>query len=262
MALEIATTINELVSTNPAGTDDTSRGDDHIRLLKSVLKATFPAIAGAVTASHAQLNQLGTIISSLATAVQRDGAVAMTGALNMGSQRITALATPTANTDATTKKYVDDLVSAAVAAVEEQRQRLYPVGSRIILGGVDTPPSTLLGFGTWSLVSKDRVMIGAGATYARGATGGAAEITLEGGQLPAHKHTLFADEIVGETAGDLGSPTQQVPRFFDIEGNNEQYRLKQTTREATVGLSGTSGASAPIPILPPYEAVNIWQRTA
>lgn len=42
MSLESATFIQSLVSTNPVASDAVSQGDDHIRLLKSVLKATFP----------------------------------------------------------------------------------------------------------------------------------------------------------------------------------------------------------------------------
>ena len=56
MGLETGSFISDLVATNPLGTDDRSQGDDHIRLIKSVLKTTFPNVAGAVTASHAQLN--------------------------------------------------------------------------------------------------------------------------------------------------------------------------------------------------------------
>lgn len=56
MSLEIATYINGLDVTNPTATDPKSQGDDHLRLLKSTLKATFPAVTGAVTASHTQLN--------------------------------------------------------------------------------------------------------------------------------------------------------------------------------------------------------------
>ena len=40
--------------------------------------------------------------------VEKDGSVAMTGNLNMGVKKIVNLAAPTANTDAATKKYVDD----------------------------------------------------------------------------------------------------------------------------------------------------------
>ena len=40
--------------------------------------------------------------------LEKDGTVAMTGNLNMGTKKIVNLATPTANNDAATKKYVDD----------------------------------------------------------------------------------------------------------------------------------------------------------
>ncbi|CAH3192636.1 unnamed protein product, partial [Porites evermanni] len=40
--------------------------------------------------------------------LKKDGSVAMTGNLNLGGNKIVGLATPTSNTDAATKKYVDD----------------------------------------------------------------------------------------------------------------------------------------------------------
>lgn len=42
MTIESATYINDLISSYPAGTDAKSQGDDHLRLLKAVLRATFP----------------------------------------------------------------------------------------------------------------------------------------------------------------------------------------------------------------------------
>jgi microcystin-dependent protein len=66
MSLETATYISDLNSANPAGGDAKSLGDDHIRLIKQVIQATFPAIAGAVTPSHTAINQglvpAGTVI--------------------------------------------------------------------------------------------------------------------------------------------------------------------------------------------------------
>jgi hypothetical protein len=48
MALESATYVGELVTTNPVGaTDQRSTADDHLRLLKATLQATFPGMAGA-----------------------------------------------------------------------------------------------------------------------------------------------------------------------------------------------------------------------
>lgn len=56
MALETATYISDLVATNPAVADPTGQGDDHLRLLKATLLATFPSITGAVTATHTAIN--------------------------------------------------------------------------------------------------------------------------------------------------------------------------------------------------------------
>ena len=52
MSLETSTYIDGLVATNPTGTDDLSKGDDHIRLLKSTIKASFPDVDEAVVTIH------------------------------------------------------------------------------------------------------------------------------------------------------------------------------------------------------------------
>ena len=48
MALESATYINDLAAANPVGTDPKSQGDDHIRLIKQVLKNSFLNLSGAI----------------------------------------------------------------------------------------------------------------------------------------------------------------------------------------------------------------------
>lgn len=58
MALESGTYINSLVATNPVATDGLAQADDHMRLMKSTIKATFPSITGAVTATHTEINHL------------------------------------------------------------------------------------------------------------------------------------------------------------------------------------------------------------
>jgi len=52
MGLETGTYINSLVSTNPLGSDERSKGDDHIRLVKSTIKASFPDVDEAVVTIH------------------------------------------------------------------------------------------------------------------------------------------------------------------------------------------------------------------
>jgi hypothetical protein len=58
MPLETATYVSDLVATNPVSSDALGGADDHLRLLKATLQATFPGITGAVTATHTELNQL------------------------------------------------------------------------------------------------------------------------------------------------------------------------------------------------------------
>ena len=56
MALESATYIDGLVVTNPLGSDPLAGADDHLRLIKSTLKSTFPNITGPVTATQGELS--------------------------------------------------------------------------------------------------------------------------------------------------------------------------------------------------------------
>ena len=63
MGLESADYINELVATNPTGTDPKSQGDDHLRTVKRALIQSFPNIDGPVFATPAELNLLSGVTS-------------------------------------------------------------------------------------------------------------------------------------------------------------------------------------------------------
>lgn len=56
MALETGTYISDLVATNPAAGDSKSQGDDHLRLVKAAVKATFPNLTGAMTQTQNTIN--------------------------------------------------------------------------------------------------------------------------------------------------------------------------------------------------------------
>jgi len=58
MGLESATYISDLDSNNPLGTDARSTSDDHHRLVKAVLLASFPNVDGEVTATAATMNDV------------------------------------------------------------------------------------------------------------------------------------------------------------------------------------------------------------
>lgn len=83
MGLESATYISDLVSTNPVAGDPKSQGDDHIRLVKSTIKATFPSVTGAVTATHTELNIIDGLTASTAELNIMDGVTSSTAELNI-----------------------------------------------------------------------------------------------------------------------------------------------------------------------------------
>lgn len=258
MAVESATFLTDLNPANPAGSDGTDRGDDHIRLLKSVLLSTFPNLSGEVTVTADQLNSIADLATTLSSFLLRDGTRPMTGSLEMGGHRVTGVGTPTADTDVATKQYVDEAVAAAREAATEALSAAYPVGVRVILGS-SSDPAVFLGFGEWALVAQNRVMVGAGDEFVRGSTGGSSSIRLTTAQLPEHDHTLIADQEVDVTP--LQSDNQ-VARGRASGSTNFNYGLRGSSFEANLGKSGTTGQGEAVDFMPRYEAVNIWQRTS
>lgn len=102
MPLESATYINGLNASNPTGADTKAEGDDHIRLIKSAVKATLPNLTGAVTADQGELNILDGATLSTAELNLLDGVTASTAELNL-------LAGVTATT--TEINYIDGVTS-------------------------------------------------------------------------------------------------------------------------------------------------------
>ena len=68
MALESGTFINSLVATNPVSTDGLAAADDHMRLIKATILASFPNITGAMTATHSVLNGLDARVTAIESA--------------------------------------------------------------------------------------------------------------------------------------------------------------------------------------------------
>lgn len=89
MGLETGTYISDLVITNPLGSDPRSQGDDHIRLIKTVLKNSFPNINGAMSSTPAQIAAAATLAGYL-TAITGASTVTQ-GDLNSVHSNIAAL---------------------------------------------------------------------------------------------------------------------------------------------------------------------------
>lgn len=113
MALETGTYISDLVATNPTSTDPKSAGDDHLRLVKSTVKATFPNISGAVTPTHTELNYVGGVTSAIQTQINTKGAIA--GQAWTGTHTFPTQTAADNSTKAATTAYVEAATAAEAA---------------------------------------------------------------------------------------------------------------------------------------------------
>ena len=241
MGLETGTYIDSLNSSNPAAGDPVNEGDDHIRLVKSTVKATFPNISGAVTSTHTELNLL-------------DGVTANTTELNyvdittLGTVEASKAVTVDANKDVTAIRNLTMTGTLTVGGnTAATLQAVYPVGSIYINAAVATNPATLLGFGTWAAFGAGRVMVGIDSTDTdfdtAEETGGAKTVTLTTSQIPSHTHTATL-------MGNGEDEQQDLPAAGD-----------NTNPSRTMTTSATGGGAAHNNVQP-YIVVYMWKRTA
>lgn len=246
MALETATYIDGLVATNPAASDAISTADDHLRLLKATIKATFPNITAPVTKTAAEINDLAPLASPAFT----------------GTPTAPTAAAGTNTTQVATTAYVQGERTALLDAV-------YPVGSIYTNASNSTNPGTLLGFGTWAAFGAGRVMVGNDASDplfdTAEETGGSKDAVAV-----SHNHTATSTSVVtdpGHThphgVGGVGGGfsngvfwNQPSLSPFSTTSATTGISVATTTTVASAGESGTNKN------LQPYITVYMWKRTA
>lgn len=142
MTVEVATFINTLDATYPAATDAKSEGDDHIRLLKTTIKATFPNVTGALTPTHTQLNFVTGVTSPIQTQLDAEITVRTNAdALKAALASPIFTGTPAAPT-ATPGTNTTQLATTAFVAAGDAL--LAPLASPA-LTGVPTSPTAIAG---------------------------------------------------------------------------------------------------------------------
>ncbi len=84
MALETASYVANLISTNPDGADARNTADDHLRLIKAALVRTFPKLDGAVSLSATQVMYVNDLSASVQLQLNqlRDGSATANNAIN------------------------------------------------------------------------------------------------------------------------------------------------------------------------------------
>jgi hypothetical protein len=248
MPLETATYINQLDAANPLGSDPIASGDDHLRLIKAAVKATFPNITGPVTMTQAQVNEIPNLAPLASPALT-------------GTPTAPTAAAGTNTTQLATTAYVQGERTALLDAV-------YPIGSIYTNAANATNPATLLGFGTWTAFGAGRVMVGFNASDplfdTAEETGGSKDAVVV-----SHTHTASSTSTVtdpghfhsipgnyngggGNPGGDINSSQTGLNTGSKTTG----ITVATTTTVASAGESGTNKN------LQPYITVYMWKRTA
>lgn len=189
-----------------------------------------------------------------------DGTTAIKPNLDVGLWKVGG----TAVTSTAAELNILDGVTATTAELNlldgKTANDFFPSGGIIIWSGsaASIPSGWLLCNGTSGTPDlRDRFVVGAGSTYAVGATGGAATITLSTSDIPSHTHTFSAttstdgshDHDMSFTAATEGSGSYTNTSGFLIPVNDDLYGSVTNTSAVQSGgshshtVSGTTAAA-------------------
>ena len=218
MALETGTYISDLVSANPPGTDAISQGDDHIRLLKSTIQASFPSTltSAAIPNISGNANKLLAINSAgTQTEWQANNSIP-SGCIVMWSGAISAI----------------------------------PTGWFLCNGANSTPNLT-----ERFVVHADA---DSGGTYAVNETGGSLTTgthALVTAELPSHTHTLSTEGAHTHTINNNSSATASSGGTVVADWDPSVQTGSSGSHTHTVGSTGSGTAHSHGNTAPPYYAL-------
>lgn len=280
MTVEInANYISDFNKAYPRNRDLIKEGDDHIRLIKSVMQNTFPGMDGAVTASTDKLNKLDATFSYEEETLNINNNIELKSGLtvDVSGAVISNVGDPVEPTDAVNLQTVQGSI-------------MWPVGS--IFMTVDSRnPNAILGFGVWDKFAQGRVIIGTGTTtdannvtktVVNEAKSGAFSVKLTDKNTPAHSHGFGTLKMEDSGAHDH-TVDARLHDYAVVNGNSwvvphgdiagEDKRFQSTIGAKTTAGSGAHthvisgetavyGSGESFDIIQPFIACNIWVRKA
>ena len=229
MTVETATYISDLDTALPAATDPLAQMDDHLRLIKATIKATFPNVEGEVTSTHTELNNSGSLGTRM-TAVE-------SGKLDKTGGTLTGALTVQGNINATSG-----------GKIQEGGNALIPQGSIILWSGSSSAiPAgwTLCNGVTVSGVTppdlRDKFVVGAGNSYTVGQTGGSASMSGTTNSSGSHTHSGSTDAQGSHSHG--GSSGSTVLTVNQIPSHTHTITHGSTSSGGASNVGGGSAGS-------------------
>lgn len=127
---------------------------------------------------------------------------------------------------------------------------VYPIGSIYITANNHQNPAKIFG-GTWERI-EDKFLLGAGGSYAGGATGGKTAVTLTTDQIPSHNHQYRVCTSTYWT----GEPLLLTQSAGSGNADGATISSQKRTWSGTLAEGGSQSHEN----MPPYLAVYIYQR--
>ena len=256
MALESASFINGLVSTNPTSSDNVGEGDNHIRLVKATILATFPNIAGAMTKTHTQLNtsvaatEAATNANTASAIVKRDGSgnfsagtitAALTG--NVTGNASTASAWATARTitlagDLTGNVSVDGSANVTLTAAVTDDSHNHVIAN---VDGLQDALNAKVGT-NGNAASASKWQTARTVTFAGGDVTG--NFTIDGSANVSGVDLQVVDDSHNHTIANVDGLQDALNAKVGTNGNAASASKWATAR--TLSLSGDASGSASI----------------
>jgi len=250
MAKETATYISQLVATNPVASDSVSVGDDHLRMLKTVLKTQFSGLSGttAITATEAEMNYLD--IATLGTSADSKVLTQASGVVTIaGDVKITGttplLTIGDAGAEDTTIVFDGNAKDFYVALDDSADKLLIGEGSTVGTNPILSITDDTVTLGDGAAVDTAIVFDGNAKDFHIALDDSADKLIIgEGSTVGTNEILSITDDTV--TIGDGAA----VDTYLNFDGNAVDYRvgLDDGTDKLEIGAGVAHGTTAAIAI--------------
>ena len=263
MAKETATYISQLVATNPVASDSVSVGDDHLRMLKTVLKTQFSGLTGttAVSSSEAELNLMDGVtattaelnyldITTLGTSSDSKALTQASGVVTIAGDVVVSGTTPKitigdAGAEDTTLLFDGNAKDFYVALDDSADKLVIGEGSTVGTNSILTITDDTVTLGDGAAVDTAIVFDGNAKDFHIALDDSADKLVIgEGSTVGTNEILTITDDTV--TIGDGAA----VDTYLNFDGNAVDYRigLDDGTDKLEVGAGTAHGTTAAIAI--------------